>query len=413
MKITAVIAEYNPFHRGHAYHLQQARRQTRADYMIAVMSGDYVQRGEPAIIDKYVRTHMALSCGADLVLELPVLYATASAELFAGGAISLINALQVADSVCFGTESGSPAVFNQIAQYLIDEPESYKQTLRMHLSAGSSYPAARMEALASCCAQTHLLPEADLRKLLSSPNNILGLEYCKAILTQHAALAPISIPRRGASYHDTHLSETYSSAAAIRKAMTSQPILDLSDAFPEEVFALLKETVHARGIISVEDYALLLNYRLMCEDAPSLTAYQDVSFDLANRIVDHLSSFSGYAAFVDLLKTRNLTRSRIARALLHILLNMTKQETSDPHKPVPYARILGFRKDAGPLLTQLKAHSNIPMITKVTQADTLLSEADAKMLKKDLWCANLYESVQSQKKGFPFAHEAKKQIVIV
>lgn len=242
MKVTGIIAEYNPFHNGHKYHIEKAKELTGADYVIVVMSGNFTQRGIPAFTDKYTRTRMALSCGADLVLELPLYYAAGSAEYFATGAVSLLDRLGVVDSLCFGSECGNIDALMHVASVLYNEPDSYKKLLQDALKSGQNYPAARHNALlqylsmqpserdavngnaidcdtVACAAITDV---TDYEQILSSPNNILGIEYCKALLKLNSSITPYTIRREGGGYNDDTLSAVNSSALAIRTALSSK-----------------------------------------------------------------------------------------------------------------------------------------------------------------------------------------------
>ena len=214
MKTVGIIAEFNPFHKGHEYLIRTLKKETGSDYAVIVMSGDYTQRGAPAIFDKYTRTKMALLSGADLVLELPLYYSTSSAEFFAGGAISLLNGLSCIDYLGFGSESGDTSSMRQIASVLADEPSEFADAIKENLKSGMNYAAARSAALSS-----YLDTDASL---IANPNDILGTEYIKALLIQNSPIAPVTIKRIGASYNDDTLSEDsniFSSARAIRLAL--------------------------------------------------------------------------------------------------------------------------------------------------------------------------------------------------
>lgn len=209
MNITAIISEYNPLHKGHLYHIETARKETNADFMIAIMSGNFVQRGTPAIVDKYIRAEAALKSGIDLVLELPVMYATASAEYFALGGVSLADTLGCVTHLSFGSECGNAEKMMETATLLLDEPEEMKAPLKEALKEGLSFPAARAKAVKT------IRPE--LADILEEPNNILGIEYCKAILKRKSRIQPHTICRRGQGYHSETTDESFASATGIRK----------------------------------------------------------------------------------------------------------------------------------------------------------------------------------------------------
>lgn len=408
MKIAGIIAEYNPFHKGHEYQITCTRKHFGADYVIVAMSGNYVQRGTPALLPKHTRAEMALKCGADLVLELPVSVSTASAELFAKGGVQLLENLGVVDFLCFGSESGSVSELRSLAAVLTEEPEEYKQVLKKHLSQGKTFPFARALALqeyiktASCDSLKHA------EEILLSPNNILGIEYCKALLRVKSSIEPCTLKREGAGYHDTSLFNQNPSASAIRKHFLSSEnnLKDMEEALPKEVFPVLLKAFAENAFVTEEDLSLLLHYRLLEEQKPEL--FLDVSPELSRRICNTRNKYRSFSQFVSLLKTKEMTQTRIQRALLHLLLQI--RETPEN---IPFARVLGFRRGSTPLLKEIKKRSSIPLVTKVSDAAKILAEPDQKLLYETVFASNVYESVLCQKTGKPFCHEFEKQLVIL
>nr|WP_317282041.1 nucleotidyltransferase [uncultured Sellimonas sp.] len=429
MKIVGLIAEYNPFHNGHEYHIKKAKEITGADAVIVIMSGNFVQRGVPAIMPKHLRAKVALKAGASLVLELPVCYATGSAEYFAKGAVSLLDHLGCVDFLCFGSECGDIETLFHIASVLADEPYEYRKLLQASLRRGNSFPAARQEALCS------YLEDPSLACVLSSPNNTLGIEYIKALLQLKSSIKPLTILRKDSSYHDSELEESgkYSSATAIRRLLlyagnsfhTNEEVLydepklssvlaRLEDHVPKECISLLERTHLSRYPVYSNDFSLLLKYRLMQETRGTLTRYADVSEELSNRIMKHLNDFLNFDQFCDLLKTKEVTYTRISRALLHIILGIKKSHMEDLefYGLVHYARMLGFSKKDKQLLSQIKQNSSIPLIPKLTDMDSL-SEHGQQMLHLDVTSSNLYESVITDKFKTPFCNEYTHPLVIV
>lgn len=425
MKIVGLITEYNPFHNGHLYHLEQALDITGADYAVVVMSGDYVQRGAPAIMPKHLRAKVALEAGVPLVLELPVCYATGSAEYFAAGAISLFERLGCVEAICFGSECGDYALLDRIARVTAEEPEEYRFLLQEGLRNGNSFPLARQMALKA------YFKDVRLDLVLEQPNNILGIEYIKTLYRNKSSIKAFTIQRKVSGYHDQHLSHSYSSASAIRRLLEftgrsvhleseglfdepslSEALTRLEGQVPPSCIRLLEENHRQRYPVYSNDFSLLLKYRLLTESRDSLVKYQDVSEDLANRIMNHRNNFLNFEQFCSLLKTRELTYARISRALLHILLGITRADllSCQAEGGCPYARILGFRKDTGPLLTQLKKHSRIPLISKLSLAESFTGTA-ARLLELDIFAADLYESVVTEKYKQPFLSEYQQQIV--
>lgn len=389
MKVTGIIAEYNPFHQGHAYHLSRARELTGADRVLVVMGGNFMQRGEPAIIDKYTRTEMALRNGADLVLELPAASATGSAEYFAEGAVELLDASGVVNELCFGSELGELEPLEKAAELLLEEPEDYQELLRAELKKGKTFPEARETALSA------FLPK---QSLLASPNNILAIEYIKALKRRKSSIRPLTIQRLG-SYHGENgqpagaphtvsgnLPESFASASTIRcqlhtlekQIVTSceQPAFGslmtaLAKELPSSSFGLLKDVLLADRLVQAEDFSLPLHYRLMQAKEPlEFSVYLDVSEELSRRIYSLRQEFTGWNAFLDLVRTRQYTRSRVSRALLHILLDIRQEEVLPP----THLRVLGFRREASDLLSEIKKKSRLPLITKAAGHPELSEE---------------------------------------
>lgn len=413
MKTAGIIAEYNPFHNGHRYQIEALRTCTDADYVIVAMSGDYVQRGEPAIYDKYTRTSMALNAGADLVLELPAAFATSSAEDFAACGVSLLDKIGVVDLLCFGSECGDTAPLEAVAQMLVEEPEEYTAVLQERLRSGDSFPAARETAVRDWlgrCGQ-----DALAEALLTSPNNILGIEYLKALLRRSSRIQPYTIRRCGKGYHEMELGSAgpdndFASASAIRRAihkgMTPQaaaqmPVLPDNTTIP----------------IHPNDLSELFNYRLLelSHTGQDLSAFADVSSDLAGRIRAQLLQFSSYTERIQSLKTRQYTYTRISRSLLHILLGITDAQIAGyrRHDYALYARILGFRKDAAPLLAAMKKQSSIPLVTKTADAADILSADALAMFRQDLYCSHVYQAIVSQKSGILPRNEYNHSVIII
>lgn len=413
MKIVGLITEYNPFHNGHLYHIQEAKRITKADYAVVVMSGNFVQRGAPALIDKYSRTKMALSCGADIVLELPVCYSTASAEFFALGAVSLLDKLGIIDCLCFGSECGSVTLLQSVAKLLLKEPSDYRQLLSRLVKSGKTFPAARMEAIKAT------IPSVD-DSVLSSPNNILGIEYIKALMRLNSTINPVTIARITADYHSkdlTSLSQTtISSATAIRKAFFENNCMDyLIHQVPEPVYKIMEENYQKTYPIFEEDYSLLLNYRLLTETKDSLTKYTDITPDLANRIYDTSFLNLTFPQLAQKIKSRQWTLTRINRGLIHLLLNLYSDDFKVYNESgfTQYARLLGFRKTASHLIRLIAKNERIPVITKVADAKGKLSEVGLSMFQEDIFAAHLYNQVVFQKYGTILKDEYTHGVIIL
>lgn len=401
MNVTAIISEYNPLHRGHLYHIETAKKETNADFCIVIMSGNFVQRGTPAIVDKYIRAEAALKSGADLVLELPAMYATASAEYFALGGVALANALGIVNYLSFGSECGQAEKMMDAAQLLSNEPEELKIPLKEALKEGLSYPAARAHAVKV----TH--PE--LAQILEDPNNILGVEYCKALLKLNSSIHPHTLKRQGQNYHSENTDTGFASATGIRKLFGSNEISDmetLKTQMAPAMFELLDGTT-TKSPLTEDDFSMLLRYKLITENKDNLTDYFGVTKELSNRIYKHLNDFESFSSFAELLKTKNITRTAINRALLHILLDIKTKDVQDITKRgcVDYVRVLGFRKDAAGLLKELSNLPEIPLITNLSAAPILC--------EIDIRADQIYQMGASQKYDLPYINEYQRKMLVI
>lgn len=415
-KAVGIIAEYNPFHNGHAYQIKKAKELTGAEYAVVIMSGDFVQRGTPALLPKHERAKLALLGGADIVLELPSYFASASAEYFAKGAVGILDALRCIDFLCFGSESGELSDCLSLAKILTDEPSEYQTALRQQLKNGLSFPTARKNALSLYCQKRGNLFDTSL---LDTPNNILGIEYCKALLTLNSTIQPITIKRKGNDYHSTDISHTLSSASAIRSVLlknvgSADISALLTHTMPKTTAKYFESLLPTQPLLTEDDFSLLLKYRLMQHTPATLCKYADLSEDLARRIYNNLNDFRSFSQFAELLKTKELTRTRINRALLHAILGIFEDmPTSMPS----YVRLLGFRKESSSILRTIQNNTRLPLITKAADYRKLLSCEEVfrgeSTFEKDLFVSNLYESVKCAKKQTGFVNDLQKPPVIL
>ena len=412
MKTVGIIAEYNPFHNGHAYQIAMAKKMTGADYCIVVMSGNFVQRGIPAIMDKYLRTQSALNNGADLVLELPVYYAASSAEYFASGAVALLDKLGVTDTLCFGSECGDIEILSALSEALLTETPEFKQILKRQMKSGASYPQARNHALSVTAPHlTGTLP------VLQSPNNILGLEYIKALKKRQSRIQPYTLNRLGADYHTASLEASYSSALAIRESIRQRKDIQyIQDQVPSTVYDLMERAFGHTFPILPDDLSTLLPYKLLLEQKDSYTSYLDIDTSFSDRLSRMLSSYTDHASFCDQLKTKNMTYTRVSRNLLHILLNIYQKDMDSFCKEdyIYYARLLGFKKEAESLLSLIKERSTIPFLSKLADADSVLQQKNGlKMLAADIRAAHIYSLLTQQKFGGTLQNEYCEQIIVM
>lgn len=399
MNITGIIAEYNPFHNGHQYQLDHIRSQLNADYIVVVMNGDFTQRGEAAILNKYERTAMALDAGADLVLELPVLYGTGSAEFFASGSIRLLNELGCIDNLCFGSELEDLELLKKIVSIYLQEPDLYKAELNRQLKNGFSFPKARTTALSCYAKRTGFSLPEDL-SFLQQPNVVLAIEYLKALTYQNSNIKPILIKRMDSGYHSTNLGN-YASATAIRKVYEAEgPINALQEPLPAHVYEMLEQAYNKYAPMKTEYFYPYLQYCFWNPRQP-FSEIQDISEDLSNRMQAVYRPEFTYEQLRNEIRNKQYTMTRIQRCLLHILLDISKTEMNIQlsSESVHYARILGFRKDSSALLRHIRSSSSIPILQQVAEGYSQLQKDNQtgwQLLNHDIEAAKLYEQVCHQ-----------------
>jgi predicted nucleotidyltransferase len=402
MKAVGLVTEYNPFHNGHLYHLNKAMEITGADISVAVMSGDFVQRGEPAVLDKYTRTSMALNSGVNLVVELPVNYAVSSAESFATGALKVLDHIK-ADSIAFGSESGDIEGLSELAHILCDNEDMLYKEISKYTANGISYAAARQKTVEK-------LTDKDTAEMLTSSNNILAVEYLKAIIKNKYAIKPYTIKRQGDSYNDTDIRSEYASATALRENLKADNIseyipvkagLILSSntnyIYPDDITeALFTRLLDILFISSYDKNAFIEN----------VMQYPDVSKEIAGRLyksaMDMITrtvpqrseskdnwTFS-FGSLCEHIKTKEVPLSRIKRALVRITLGLDKKHM-EKYANEPYIRVLGFDKKGQEYLSYIRKTVEVPLITKT---------ADYKeMLLDDIHAANIYNMIVAGKYG--------------
>ena len=426
MKIAAVIAEYNPFHNGHFYQLNTIREKLGADRIIVVMSGNFTQRGIPALIDKYDRCKMALENGADLVFELPVYYATGSAEYFAQGAVSLLDKLGVVDYLHFGSEDGNLNTLSTCAEILANEPISFKETLHTLLKEGISFPTAQARALSEELVK-HNVPNINqnaLQQTIALPNNTLGIEYIKALLQRHSSVQPMTLKREGNQYHELTLSdEKFASANAIRSFLFDltapgpdpNTYASIQGQVPKSVYEYFVDKTHQEFLFS-DDFSTVLYYKLLTvlHTNKRLEEYYDVTEPIRDIITKNINQYTTLSDFCLTCKTKNLTYSRINRCLTHILLDLKQEQILEfkSNDYATYARLLGFSESGKDVLKAIKANSSIPIISKLPKA---LKETSDKLtlssLYADIHASQLYYMMQGQKYGHLAKNEYTEEII--
>jgi predicted nucleotidyltransferase len=378
-----VVVEYNPFHNGHAYHLAAARKAAGADTVVAVMSGNWLQRGEPALLNKWARAETALLAGVDLVLELPVAFSTQPAQWFAYGAISALEATGIVDTVCFGSESGDIRALAALADKLSAEPEAFAALLQSRLKEGLPYPA----AYAAAAAALTEMPEAGL---IAEPNNSLGFHYLLSLARLRSRIRPLTIQRVKAGYHDTGLQDgSIASATAIRKRLLESA--GRPDAALDSIATYVPETTRAvierewsvgRAPLHWERYRIPLLHRLLVSPPEQLATYREVTEGLEYRIKHSLAALGttpSIEALLDALKTKRYTRTKLQRLLTSIFLEHRSAAVNADmlRAGVPYLRVLGFTPAGQTLLRRMKHTASCPIVTHVSRESHPLLALDA------------------------------------
>lgn len=373
MKIAAVICEYNPFHNGHAYHLAETRKQTGCDYIVGIMSGSFVQRGEPAALDKWVRAEMALSCGLDAVFELPCVYAVSSAQYFAQGGVSLANALG-ADFLSFGSESPLEVLRGYVD---VRKKGEYTSQLRQYLNEGFSYPQAATLAYG-----------ADLERIL--PNDLLGIEYMASAAELGAKLQPVAIPRLNTAHDSTETIQGFASAMQIRGALQKNKNGDtVKDYIPGPAYTILRNWLKSNGAASMDVYDLPILTRIRSLGKDTLNQMPFAGGGLGSLVYNHACHVKSTAELVDVCTSKYYMSTRISRFLLQILLDL---DMSLCVEPVPYGRLLGFRKDSSPLLGALERRASVPIVKSLAAyRDRLEARSVARrMLETDIRAQDIH-----------------------
>ena len=388
--ILGIVCEYNPFHNGHLYHLNESKKITSSDYSVAIISGNFTQRGEPSIVNKWLKTEMALKSGVDLVIELPVVYSISSAENFAHGAIKILDSLNIVDYLSFGSECGDISVLDDIVDVLIAEPKAYTTLLSHELSKGISFPKARENAL-----MMYLGNIRRFANILSAPNNILGIEYLKALKKQNSMIRPIALKRKEANHNDNLFSPSsaFSSASAIRNICNSNDITQLQRVMPESSYDILEECLKKGNIVkSLSAFDKEILYMLRKMSTEEIAKLPDVSEGLEYSLKKAATSCNSVVELLTLVDSKRYTKTRIQRILLYAILGITKKDIQLSQTISPYIRILGFNEKGKEMISEITRRN--PKLNLVTSVKKFLDETSNKTLKyfmaKDIWATNVY-----------------------
>lgn len=405
MSVTALIVEYNPFHNGHQYHLDQSKKITKNDDLIVIMSGNFTQRGDAALLDKWARTEMALSSGADLVLELPLIYNIRSAEYFAYYSILSLEKSNIVDSIVFGSEAGQIKTLAVIAEALVNESPEFKINLKEHLKSGVDFPTARRKALLASYQNNSKLQDFDknsIEKVLRAPNNILGIEYLKSLYRLNSSIKPKTIKRVGTNYHSQQINKNFASASLIRNLINSKPqqtaVTAAQKLMPANSWEILKEEIRQGRFVNENSQLKILNKtldQLRRSNAEDLKKYKGIRNGLENRIIEKAASAFKADSFIDSLKSKNLTESRIKRKLLQIYFGLNAEKIDRVEKNAPhYLRVLGVKKGKEHLLSTLQQKSETEIIinpaSQINQLDLNNKNPLIMSLSFDLLASDLY-----------------------
>ncbi|MBE5923493.1 MAG: nucleotidyltransferase family protein [Lachnospiraceae bacterium] len=407
MKHVGIIAEYNPFHNGHFYQLSKVKEMFPGKKIIVCMSGDFVQRGEPALLPKTIRCNMALQGGCDVILSFPPMFSSASSEHFAAAGVLMLAKTGVIDTLCFGAECDDLHLLSDIADIFINEPDAYKTSLKTALSNGLSFPKARAFALKEC------YPDCNYESIINQPNNILAIEYIKTIKRYALPITPVVIKRTTSNYNDLSLESPICSASALRNDVQKNDNFNVwKEHVPEISYSTLTKSPYSKPIYFSDIYALL-QYRITSEHG-SLTNYHECSEFVANQL-EKISYFpTSFDEFINNLSGKHITESRLRRIMLNIILMRTKEKIKlqIDNEYVPFIRILGFNEDSAFVLKEMKENSSLPIINKTANASNLLSGHAYEAFLQDVYESTIYRQTFYNKYGILIPSEYEQSVII-
>lgn len=389
MKVCGIVAEYNPFHNGHKYQIEQTKKLTNCDTIIAIMSGNFIQRGLPALFNKWTRAKMAIENNVDIVIELPTCYATSSAEFFAHGAIGIIDALNCIDVLSFGSKYNDIEVLKRIASVLHSEPEEYKNLLQKELKKGTSYPIARSNAL-----KNFLKKEFDsklLENILLDSNNILGIEYLKALLAYDSPIIPCAIERIGGDYNSTNIVGNICSATGIREMLQANNLARLPDVVPENSFTILNDALTlGKAPMTLKNFEKEILFLLRTLTTKELSELSDITEGLENVLKKSANEAFEIDDLIEKIKTKRYTKTRVQRILIHTLLKIQKSFVQEQKETPQYARILACSQKGKSMIPELVKNSRIPIVTSVNKFMKNATPSQKEMLELDILATNIY-----------------------
>lgn len=382
MRATGIVVEYNPFHNGHKLHLMEAKK--NGDLVVAVMSGNFLQRGEPAIYDKWTRAEMALKNGVDLVVELPIFYSNQSAEIFSHGAVDILDKLGI-ERLVFGSESSDLEKLKKIAYLQIDQKELVDEKIKEKMGEGISYPNAINFVIEELLGETGIL----------KPNDILGVEYIKAIKKLGSSIESNLIERKAVGYHDKEVIDEITSATSIRAMVKENRVEEVKKVMPMESFEILGTPTYLEKFYPLLRYEILNNY-------DELKSIADMEIGLDNRIFEMAVKYSNFDDFYKNLMTKRYTNGRMQRVLIHILLKIDKKIIEETKVGITYVKILGFSQKGSRYLKEKKEKLRIKPLSGLKNVSLILDERERELLNFEIKCDRIYGIINPyEEKKFP------------
>lgn len=352
--VLGIVAEYNPFHNGHIYHIKKAKENANADYVVAIMTGNFTQRGNASIVNKWEKTKMALSSIVDLVIELPTVYSISSAENFADGAVKIFKELKFITHISFGMESSNIADLNKIASILVEEPEGFSEIIKRELKEGNSYPKARENAL------VEYTKNSKYGEIIAGSNNILAIEYLKAIKRQKANIIPVGIKREKVFYNSSKIVDEFASSTGIRNLLIEKRFDEINKVVPSSTFDILLDNIkNGTFILNLSTYSSTIIYKLRTMTKQQIADLPEVSEGLENLIISSISQTNNVDELINIIKSKRYTKTKIQRILLYALLGITKQDMELSNKIIPYIRVLGCNNSGKKMISLIEKNTKV------------------------------------------------------
>ncbi len=384
-KIVGIIAEYNPFHNGHVYHIQNTKEQTGADCIVAVITGNFTQRGNSSVVNKWEKTKMAIAGGADLVIELPTIYSISSAENFADGAVKVLDSLGIVDTISFGMEAEDLSSLNNIATVLYSEPPEYVSVLMHELQKGESFPKARDNAL-----MMYLNDIKRYANILKGSNNILAIEYLKALKKQKSNLMPIGIKREKIYYNSMKIIDEFASATGIRNLLLRNQVEEVRKVVPSTTFQILMNNFrNGTYVLDLTAYNYEIIYKLRNMTVKEISELPDVAEGLENLIKEAAGKTNNLIELISMIKSKRYTQTRIQRILIYAMLGITKKDMELSKKIIPYIRVLGCSENGKMLLSQINPKVSVITSLKRFEEDNR-NQKLTKLLDIDKMATDIY-----------------------